>query len=266
MKIAFIGGGNMAEAMLAAILSQGISRPDGIKVSDIKEDRRHYLGKKYDVSVGESNRSAVDNADLVILAIKPQDITAVMAELRGVIKPPQLVLSIVTGATIDVMVRGLGHDRIVRVMPNTPAQVGQGMSVWTTSTSVNEAQKETVSSLLGAMGKEIMVGDEDFLDKATAVSGSGPAYLFYFVESLVAAAVSIGIPEGMASEMVQQTVLGAALYLNESGQQPVELRRMVTSPGGTTAEAIRCLEEGRFPESIQAAVRAAYQRSWELGR
>lgn len=266
MKIAFVGGGNMAEAMLAAILSKGISPAAGISVSDPKQERRHHLEQKYGVSAYQANRPAVASADLVVLAVKPQDLAAVMGELKGGLKPSQLVLSIVAGASIRALARGLGHDRIVRVMPNTPVQVGQGMSVWTATAAVSSEQKGLVSTLLGAMGKAVMVGDEAFLDKATAVSGSGPAYLFYFVESLVAAAVSIGLPEEMASELVRQTVLGSSRYLEESGRTPAELRRMVTSPGGTTAEALRKFTEGQFSETVRAAVAAAYQRARELGR
>lgn len=266
MKIAFIGGGNMAEAMLVAILGKGIGTPDDIQVSDIKEERRNYLAQKYGVPVSESNLAVVENAGLIVLAVKPQNLVEVMAELNGQLKPYQLVLSIIAGASIDALCRGLNHDRVVRVMPNTPAQIGQGMSVWTATASVSDEQKELVGSMLRAMGKEFMVDDEAFIDKATAVSGSGPAYLFLFVEAMVDAAVNLGFSEEMALELVQQTVLGSSLYLKESGHTPSELRRMVTSPGGTTAEALSKFEEGRFTEVVQAAVQAAYRRARELGQ
>ncbi len=266
MKIAFIGGGNMAEAMLAAILGKGIGTPDDIQVSDIKKERLDYLAQAYGVSVSESNRVVVESAGMVILAIKPQNLAEVMAQLNGQLKPAQLVLSIIAGARIDTLCRGLNHDCVVRVMPNTPAQIGQGMSVWTATASVSDEQKELVGSILRAMGKEIKVDDEAFLNKATAVSGSGPAYFFLFVEALVEAAVSLGFSGEVALELVRQTVLGSSLYLKESGRSPSELRRMVTSPGGTTAEALLKFEEGRFSELVRAAVQAAYRRARELGQ
>jgi len=154
----------------------------------------------------------------------------------------------------------------VRVMPNTPAQVGQGMSVWTVTPSVGDTQKTLVASLLRAMGKEMMVSDEDFIDKATAVSGSGPAYLFLFVESLAAAAENLGFSPQDASELVLQTVLGSNQYLAVSGKTPAELRHAVTSPGGTTAAAISVFEKGRFSNLVKDAVAAAYQRARELGK
>ena len=266
MKIAFIGGGNMGEAMLSAILEKGLSAPEAISVSDIKESRRQHLGQKYGVAVTESNRLAVEKGDIVVLAMKPQDLAGVMAELNGQLKSSQLVLSIIAGARISAMCQGLNHSRVVRVMPNTPAQIGQGMSVWTATAEVTEQQRGWVSSLLGAMGKEIYVDDEQYIDMATAVSGSGPAYVFLFIESLVDAAVHIGLPRDMAQTLALQTVLGSALFLQESGKTPDELRRMVTSPGGTTAEAIAKFEEGRYSELVMQAVSAAYNRARELGR
>ena len=265
MKIAFIGGGNMGEAMLSAILEKGLSAPEAISVSDIKESRRQHLGQKYGVAVTESNRLAVEKGDIVVLAMKPQDLAGVMAELNGQLKSSQLVLSIIAGARISAMCQGLNHSRVVRVMPNTPAQIGQGMSVWTATPEVTEPQKREVSSLLGAMGKEIYVDDEQYIDMATAVSGSGPAYVFLFIESLVDAAVHIGLPRDMAQTLARQTVLGSALFLQESGKTPDELRRMVTSPGGTTAEAIAKFEEGRYSELVMQAVSAAFNKARKLG-
>lgn len=264
-KISFIGGGNMAEVMLSAMLREAISLPGDVRVSDPKPERRQHLAQKYGVKTGESNREAAAGADLVILAVKPQDLAAVMAELKGNLELSQLVLSIIAGAGIGKLERGLGHKRIVRVMPNTPAQVGQGMSVWTATAAVSAGQKAVAGSMLKAMGKEIMVGDEDFIDKATAVSGSGPAYLFLFVEALAQAAESLGFSPEVASELVLQTVLGSSQFLAESGRTPAELRKMVTSPGGTTAAALAVFEKGRFAELVRDAVAAAYRRARELG-
>ncbi|MDO8688082.1 MAG: pyrroline-5-carboxylate reductase, partial [Dehalococcoidales bacterium] len=192
MKLSFIGGGNMGEAMLSAILDNKLSQPQDISVSDVSETRRQYLEQKYGVAVTGDNRLAIDKAEVVVFAIKPQNLAEVMAGLGGQLKPAQLVLSIIAGATIQTLSSGLKHNRIVRVMPNTPAQIGEGMSVWTATAAVTQKQRGWASSILGAIGKEIYVDDEDYIDMATAVSGSGPAYVFLFVEALVEAAVSIG--------------------------------------------------------------------------
>ena len=266
MKVAFIGGGNMGEAMLSAVLDKGLSTPESISVSDIKESRCQHLEQKYGVMVTSSNRLAAEKRDMVVLAIKPQDLTGVMAELNGHLKPSQLVLSIIAGARIETLRRGLNHSSVVRVMPNTPAQIGQGMSVWTATAEVTEQQKGWAASILGAMGKEIYVDDEQYLDMATAVSGSGPAYVFLFMESMIEAAVHIGLPRDMAQELVLQTLLGAGHFMEKSGKSPAELRKMVTSPGGTTAEALLQFEKGKFNELVKQAVDAAYNRAKELGK
>ena len=265
MKIAFIGGGNMGEAMLSAILDKKLSTSEDITVSDVKEVRRSYLKQKYGVVVTDSNRLAVEKGNLIILAIKPQDLNEVMAELSGQFKQNQLVLSIIAGARINTLCLGLNHSSIIRVMPNTPAQVGEGMSVWTATAEVTKQQKEQAGSILGAMGKEIYVDDEKYIDMATAVSGSGPAYFFLFVELLIDAAVHIGLPRDTAKELVLQTMLGSGLFLQRSDKEPAELRRMVTSPGGTTAEALLKLEEGGFSDLVMKAVSAAYNKAKKLG-
>jgi pyrroline-5-carboxylate reductase len=201
----------------------------------------------------------------VVLAIKPQNLATVMAELDGQLKSSQLVLSIVAGARINTLSQGLNHSAIVRAMPNTPTRIGEGMSVWTATTGVTEKQRERAATILGALGKEIHVDDEEYIDMATAVSGSGPAYIFLMIESLVEAAVHIGLPRDMAQELVLQTVLGSGRFLQQSGKPPAELRRMATSPGGTTAAALRKLEEGGFSDLLIQAVIAAHNRAKELG-
>jgi len=265
VKIAFIGGGNMGEAMLSAILAQDLATPESISISDISEARRQQLKQEFGVSVMSDNRLVVNQGEIVILAIKPQNLAEVMAELNGQLEPTQLVLSIIAGAKINTLSSGLNHSRIVRAMPNTPAQIGEGVSVWTATTEVTEQQKRWAGSILGAMGKEIYVDDEKYIDMATAVSGSGPAYIFLFVESLVDAAMHIGLPHGIAQELVLQTMLGSGHFLQKSGKLPAELRRMVTSPGGTTAEALNVFEEGQFTELVKQAVTAAYNKAKRLG-
>ncbi len=265
MKIAFIGGGNMGEAILSAILEKGISSPWDVSVSDVSENRRHYLEEQYGVAVTDDNRAAADSSDVLLLAVKPQHLPGVMTELRGQLEPAQVRLSIIAGATIQTLSSGLEHNRIVRAMPNTPAQIGEGITVWTATDEVSEPQKEWVSSILGAIGKEIYLADEKYLDMATAVSGSGPAYFFLIVEILVEAAVSIGLPRDTAQELVLQTMIGSGKLIRQAGKSPAELRGMVTSPGGTTAEALLVLENGGFAELITRAVGAAYQKAKELG-
>ncbi len=255
----------MGEAMLSAVLDKGLSSPGDISVSDISESRRQQLQQKYGVTITSDNRQAVASADVVVLAIKPQNLAEVMNGLGRQIEPKQLVLSIVAGATIQTLSAGLNHNRVVRVMPNTPAQIGEGMSVWTATAEVTEQQRGWAGSILGTIGREIYVDDEKYIDMATAVSGSGPAYFFLFVEALVEAAVHIGLSRDMAQEMVLQTMLGSGHLIQKSGKQPAELRRMVTSPGGTTAEALLELDKGGFNNLVMQAVSAAYNKARQLG-
>ena len=265
MKVAFIGGGNMGEAMLSALLSQNLCMPEDISVSDIDESRRQFLKEKYRVSVTSDSQLATGNGDVVVLAIKPKNLTEVMAELDSRLKSTQLVLSIVAGARIDTLCQGMNHRHIVRCMPNTPGQIGEGMSVWAAAAEVTAEQKKWTSSILSSMGKEIYVADEKYLDMATAISGSGPAYFFLFVESLVEAAVNIGIPQDMAEKLVLQTMMGSAHLIQKSGKSPAELRIMVTSPGGTTAEAMLQFEKCGFRQMVLQAVAAAYNKAKQLG-
>jgi pyrroline-5-carboxylate reductase len=265
MKIAFIGGGTMGEAMLAAILKEGLAKPEAITVGDVAQARREHLARKYGVAAASSNLGAVEKTDVVVLAVKPQNLLEVMTELGGRLKPTQLVISIIAGAKIKTLSQGLKHDSIVRAMPNTPAQIGEGISVWTATAEVSQQQKELAGAILGAMGREVYVDDENYIDMATAISGSGPAYFFLMVEALVDAAVEIGLPREKALALVLQTMLGSGQLIQRSGKEPAELRRMVTSPGGTTAQALEQLEKGRFAELVKRAVKAAYDKARELG-
>jgi pyrroline-5-carboxylate reductase len=265
MKIAFIGGGIMGEAMLSTILAKGLSTQQDIFVSDISETRHQYLEQRYGIAVASNNRLVAERGDVVVLAIKPQNLAEVMAELNGQLKPNQLVLSIIAGTRINTLSLGLNHSSVARVIPNTPAQIGEAISVWTTTVEVTEQQKGWAASILGALGKEIYVADEKYLDMASAVSGAGPAYIFLFIESLVDGAVHIGLPRNIAQELVLQTLLGSGHFLQKSGKLPAELRGMVTSPGGITAEAILPLEKGGFTGLVIEAVIAAYNKTRELG-
>ncbi len=266
MKVAFIGGGNMGEAMLAAIIKQGIAKVSDIIVSDVKEERLEHLEKNYGVAVTSDNLKAVAWGEVIILAIKPQNLHQVMSELEGRIDSGKLILSIIAGARVDSLRQGLKHRRIVRVMPNTPSQIGEGVSVWTATQDVAPEQRRQAQLILSAMGREIFVSDESYLDMATAVSGSGPAYLFLFAEALISAAVEIGLPPGMAKELVLTTIVGSAHFAQVSGKDLAELRKMVTSPGGTTAEALSRLDKGGFSALVAEAVKAAYRKAKELGK
>ena len=263
MKIAFIGGGVMGEVMLSAILDKGLTTPQAIWVSDIKETRRQHLEQGYGVATMSNNRLVAEKSEVVVLAIKPQNLAEVMAEIK--LKPTQLVLSIITGARINTLCLGLNHSSVVRVMPNTPAQIGEGISVWTATAEVTKQQKGWATSILSAMGKQVYVDDEKYIDMATAVSGSAPAYFFLFVESLVEAAVHIGLPREMAQELVLPTLLGSGHLIQKSGKSPAELQGMVTTPGGVTAEALLRLEKGGFTGLVIEAVIAAHEKAKRLG-
>jgi pyrroline-5-carboxylate reductase len=265
MKIAFIGGGNMGEAMMSSLLSRNICKTADICVSDASGERRDYLKKHYKVAVTENNGNAVSGKDIVVLAVKPQNMTEVMGSLKGYLKPEQLVISIAAGTKIGTLSEGLEHGRIARVMPNTPAQVGFGMSGWTATPKVTGEQRERVKAILGAMGEEIFFDDEKYLDMVTAVSGSGPAYFFLMAESMIEAARAIGASQEEAEKLVSQTMLGAAQLVKHSEKPPSILRENVTSPGGTTERALAAFNDGGFKALVKQAIEAAYARSQELG-
>lgn len=265
MRLTFIGGGFMGEAIVSAVLRDGLADADAVTVSDISEERRRHLQSRYRLPVTADNGRAVEGADIVVLAVKPQDFPAVARTLRGRLKPEQTVASIMAGVRIDAIREALGHRALVRVMPNTPASLGEGMSLWTATDEVDPDRREQVRRVLTAMGKQLYVANEKYLDMATAVSGSGPGFVFLLLEALVDAAVHIGLRREMATEMVLQTVLGSVRMAQETGKHPAELRNMVTSPGGTTAEGLRVLEEAGVRAAIVDAIVAAYERAVELG-
>ena len=264
MKIAFIGGGLMAEAMIKGILGKGLARPQDIIASDISQERLSLLSQAYSIRTTSDNRQAIDGSEVVVLAIKPQNLNAVMKDISGLAKE-QMMLSIVAGARIATLVKGLKHNLMIRAMPNTPAQIGEGVTVWTASVEVSPGQKEVAQSIWEALGKEIYVGNEKYIDMATAISGSGPAYTFLIIEALIDAAVDIGWPRETAGELVVQTVLGSTRLIQATGKHPAELRNMVTSPGGTTEEGLIVLEEGGLRALLAHAVIAAYDKAKVLG-
>jgi pyrroline-5-carboxylate reductase len=265
MKIAFIGGGDMGEAMLTALIEKKLAAPDDICVADVSKERLDFLKNKYRVAVSGSNREAITGKDVIVLAVKPQTLPEVLTGLKGSLKATQLVLSIMAGVRINKIGEGLGHKRIVRSMPNTPARIGSGVTGWTATPEVTPSQKDSARVILGAMGKEIYFDDEKYIDMVTAVSGSGPAYIFLLAEALTEAAVNIGLPRQEAETLVVQMVFGSANLLVKSGQPPAELRRNVTSKGGTTEAALKVFENGGFNILVEDAVKAAYLRAKELG-
>jgi len=265
VTLSFIGSGVMAEAMISGILSEGLTAPDHMIASDPRQERGEELASRYGVKARTANREAAKAAQIVVLSVKPQVVPTVLEELQGQVKPEGLVLSIVAGARIGVMAAGLDHQAIVRAMPNTPAQIGEGMSVWTATAAVSEEQRRQVQSILQALGEEIYLEDEEYLDMATALSGTGPAYVFLFMEAMIDAGVHLGFSRRIAQQLVLQTVRGSVDFARQSVAHPAELRNMVTSPGGTSAEALYQLEKGGFRTVLSRAIWAAYQKSQYLG-
>jgi pyrroline-5-carboxylate reductase len=264
VHIAFVGAGVMAESMIAGLLKKALIPPGHVIASHPREDRRRRLVERFGILTMESNIEAAQAANLVVLTIKPQVLQSVMRQLSGSLSPEQVVVSVIAGAPIDVLLRGLGHQAIARVMPNTPAQVGQGMSVWSTTPGVTDTQQTRVQAVLSALGEELWVEDEKYVDMATALSGTGPTYVFLMMEALIDAGVHMGFPRRIAEQIVLQTVSGSVAFARDSGKHMAELRNMVTSPGGTSAEAIYQMEKGGLRTVLSRAVYAAYQRTQVL--
>jgi len=255
----------MAEAMLAGMLARGVVQPEQIGASHPRAGRRDELHARYGVGLVESNREAARGADLVVLTVKPQVVRGVLADLRDVIGPEQVVLSIAAGVPLTVIVNGLGgHGAAARAMPNTPAQIGEGVTVWTATASVTEAQRAMIGTALGALGHAHHVDDEKLVDMATALSGTGPTYIFLVMEALIDAGVHLGFSRHLAEQLVIQTMSGSVAFAAQSHKHPAELRNLVTSPGGTSAEAIYQMEKGGLRTVLSKAVYAAYERTVTL--
>src|SRR5256712_5531256 len=264
-SLAFVGGGTMAEAMVRGLLDKHLVPPSRVLITGPRRERRAELTKHYGVRALASNVDAAKEAQVVVLSVKPQVLGTVMRELRGNLAEEQLVLSIVAGATLRSLRDGLEHAAIVGAMPNTPAQVGMGVTAWCATSAVDAEQRDRAKAILGALGEELMVDDENLVDMATALSGTGPTYVFLLMEALVDAGVHLGFSRRVAEELVLRTVEGSALFARKSGRHLAELRHMVTSPGGTSAAAIYQLEKGALRTVLSKAVYAAYQRTRELG-
>lgn len=264
-RVAFIGSGVMAEAMMKGLVDQGLLTGDQIIASDPRRERGHELVARYGVNFTQNNAEATQNAEIVVLSTKPQVVGDVAKSVDGNAKHARLILSILAGVRISTLSKSFDNASVVRSMPNTPAQIGQGITVWTATAEVPDPQREHARTMLQALGEEIYVEDEKFLDMATALSGSGPAYVFLFMEALIDVGVHLGFSRRDAEQLVLQTVRGSVDYAIQSNMHPAPLRNQVTSPGGTSAAALYELEKGGLRTVIADGVWAAYRRSIELG-
>ncbi len=265
MRLAIIGGGVMGEALTAAILARGIAQPPQVTVCEVLPERRQHLATAYGVPVTGEAAAAIEGAGLVILAVKPQEFQGLAGSLCGRLREGQTVLSIMAGVRLEALRQSLMHQKVVRAMPNTPARIGEGATVWVASPQVGPQEREEVRRVLRCLGLEVEVEEEKYVDMATAVSGSGPGFVFLLLEAFVEAAVHIGMPRPLATQLVYQTFAGSVRYVQAMGAHPAELRAQVTSPGGTTAAGLLALERGAVRSAIMEAIGAAYRRALELG-
>ncbi len=264
-SLATVGTGVMAESMIAGLIRGRLVEPGQVIASHPRAERREHLAREHGIRVTPSNVEAIVGADVVLLAVKPQMLARVGREIGPHLVAGQLVLSVIAGATTAALEGLLGHHELVRSMPNTPAQLGRGMTVWYATPETTADQRAQAKALLSALGAEIEVEDEKFVAMATAVSGTGPTYVFLFMEALIDAAVHLGFPRHVAHDLVVETLEGSTLFAKQSGDHPAVLRNMVTSPGGTSAAALHELESGRLRTVLSEAVWAAYRRTVELG-
>ncbi len=265
-QFSIIGPGVMAEAIISGLIKKQVIPAGNITAAGPRQERLNQLEATYQILTDLDNAAGVKSADVVILCVKPQKLDEVMEDLQGNIPSDALVISIVAGATLESLMDGLSHPAVVRAMPNTPAQVGEGMTVWTQSEQTSEEQHSLAQQILDALGREIFVEEESYIDMATAVSGTGPAYVFLFLEAMIDAGVHLGLPRRIAEEMVMQTIKGSIEYYNQNDSHPARLRNQVTSPGGTSATALYYLEKMGFRTAISRAIWAAFTRSQELGK
>jgi pyrroline-5-carboxylate reductase len=263
MRLGVIGGGAMGEAIISAVLARGLVEPSGITVAEKVGARARSLAETYGVTTASEAEDA-SGADIILLAVKPQDFGS-LSSLAGKLGVVTTAVSIMAGVPIATIARVLGHSAIVRAMPNTPAQVGEGMTLWMSSPEVPGAAAAQVEAIFAALGRQARVTEEKYLDMATGVSGSGPGFVLLFIEAMIDAAVHVGFSRDLATEMVLQTVAGTAKLAQQSGKHPAELRAMVTSPAGTTAEGLRELEAGGLRAAVLNAVEAAYNKSRSMG-
>ncbi|MBM4087791.1 MAG: pyrroline-5-carboxylate reductase [Planctomycetes bacterium] len=264
-RLGFLGGGRMAEALVSGILGAKLSKPGLIRVSDVAAERLKLLRDALGVGTTASNADVVRQSDVVVLAVKPNVVAAVLGEVKDLVTAKHLVVSIAAGVPLKALEAALPTgSRVVRVMPNTPCLVGAGASVFALGRHATPADAKLVSSLLGAVGLAFQM-DEKHLDAVTGLSGSGPAYVYLVIEALSDGGVKMGLPRDVATKLAAQTVFGAARMVLDTGQHPGQLKDMVASPGGTTIEGLHALERGGLRTSLMDAVEAATVKSKKLG-
>lgn len=265
-KITFIGAGNMGEALIKGILKRGLFSPEDITATDIRRERLEYIKQEAGINISQDNRSAIKKVGIIVLCSKPQVITRVVKEISNFIKEDAVVISITAGITTGYLEQGLGtRAKIVRVMPNTPALINQGVSAISLGRYATDEEEDLARQIFGAVG-EVVVVKEELMDSVTAISGSGPAYIFMLIEALIEAGIGAGLSKEVAGILSSQMVLGAARMVIETGEDPVILRQKVTSPGGTTEAALRTLSQREWKSSLLEAVNEATRRSKELGQ
>ncbi|MBU0578327.1 pyrroline-5-carboxylate reductase [Patescibacteria group bacterium] len=271
MKIAVIGGGNMGSAMVNAWLNKKICRPSDLLIFDRNFEKLKIFHSKFKIQNSKLKTKTEDCYDLkkydvVVIAVKPQDIKKLLGEIKSHLSKKAVIVSVAAGITIKRIAGVLGKMKIVRAMPNTPAQIGMGMVGWSASSNLTPADKKTVQLLLDAMGRAIYFAQESKIDAVTAISGSGPAYVFYFMEAMFESALKIGLTAKEATVLVLGTFVGSSLLVNLSSRSPEELREMVTSKKGTTEAAIKVFDKNKLKKIVGDAVNAAYKRAGELNK
>ncbi len=263
LRLGFIGSGKMAEAMISGLLTKQLVGPTQIIATGPRTKRAQELREKYNITTDTDNLSVVE-LDVITLAVKPQTMPKIIQELKGKISGKTLLISIAAGISLKILEQ-IGAKHIARAMPNTPGQINKGITVWT-STNGTDKHKKQAAAILGALGSEVFVEEEKYLNMATALSGTGPAYVFLFMEALVDAGIRMGLPQYLSKQLVIETLTGSTLYAGEIDDHLAQLRDNVTSPAGTTAEALFELEQAGFRTALAKAVEAAYRRSIELGK
>ena len=263
--IGFIGGGNMAEALTGGILQAGLVAPEMIIVSELLEERRDHLAETYGVKVTSDNGLPAKESGTLFLAVKPQILPGILEEIGPIPGPDQLVISIAAGITISFLEERLARSPIIRSMPNAPALVGCGATVISPGNTVIPEMTRWAVRIFHSVGT-CLVLPEKLLDAVTALSGSGPAYVFRMTEALIEEGARVGLPEEAAGELAKQMILGAARMMLETDKGPAELRGMVTSPGGTTEAGLKAMSDAGFEEAVKAGLKAAMKRSKELGK
>ncbi|RMD82273.1 MAG: pyrroline-5-carboxylate reductase [Candidatus Dadabacteria bacterium] len=265
-RIAFVGGGNMAEALVRGLVTSGM-KAEHISVSDPAATRRRIMARRYGVRCYRDNLKAIEGAAVVVLAVKPQTMGAVLPEIGPALESPVVVVSIAAGVRLKQLESALPEvARVVRVMPNTPCLIGRGASVICPGSRARRTDVRRVERLLATVGKTFVVSDERLMDPVTGLSGSGPAYVYLFAEALIRGAKRAGLPESLARELCYWTLAGASAMLIETGRDPADLRRAVSSPGGTTVAGLAVLAARDFTSAVAEAVVAATKRSRELAR